>query len=438
MKNSFTRFSGLAGLPLAVLGLVILVVSPQGMTLWGGAAVCGLGIVLAALDRFGAGISSDRAALEHIVRVCTEAAKGNIAARVVLLAPCQDIVRECAHKLNALLDLTEVFCKEADTAMQYANQRKYFRKIILVGMLGDFARHARTINATLDGMRERDLAALRFAEEQVKVLVEAVKDMAGALKRDASVMAEYAQTTELNANSAVHDATNTSSNAQTVAAATEELSGSFAEVARQAMIARNVTTSAVTAGADRQKDVAQLTELARRISKATELINNVARQTNLLALNASVEAAHAGEHGRGFVVVANEIKQLSNQTAHATQDIAKLIADIQNMAEQTADSIMDMNASMTDIESISLSVASSAEEQTAVTKDISRNMVEVAGASTRISSAITDVHSIAGQCQKKTKEVMSEVERMEELCIRLEAELSQFIVNIDFRKKSAA
>lgn len=438
MKNSFMRYSRSAGVLLASLGLLVIAVAPQGLSLWAGLAMSALGVVLAGAGDFGTGANRDRTALEHILRICTEAAKGDLAARVVLLEPCAPVVRNCAHKLNALLDLTEVFCKEADTAMQYANQRKYFRKIILVGMLGDFARHARTINATLDGMRDRDLEALRFAEEQVKVLVNAVKDMAGALKLDAAAMAEFAQTTERNANSAVQDATETSYNAQTVAAATEELSGSFAEVARQAMVARNVTTSAVASAADRQEEVGQLTELAHRISKATELIDNVARQTNLLALNASVEAAHAGEHGRGFVVVAHEIKQLSNQTAQATRDIAKLVADIQVMAEQTAKSIMDMNASMSDIDGISLSVSSSAEEQTAVTKDITKSMVEVAGASSRISSAIADVHCIAGQCQKKTKEVIDEIQNMDDLCVRLEAELNKFIANIDFRKKVAA
>lgn len=439
MKNSFIRFDVFAGPVAALLGLAGVVFIGEPAVYWLAAGLCACGIAVCAwqLTRM-AGNGGDGVALEQILATCSDVAVGKLHARIVKLHPCQPLIRACAQKINTLLDLTEVFCKEADTAMQYANQRKYFRKIILTGMRGDFTRHARTINATLDGMRERDLASLQFAEKQVGTLVHHVKEMAENLKRDAACMADFAQSTAMNASSVMHDAEATATNVHTVAAATEELSGSFTEVARQALHAKNVTSDAVHVSAGRKDDVLQLRDLADRIGHATDLIDQIADQTNLLALNATIEAAHAGEAGKGFVVVAQEIKLLATQTAKATKDISALIADIQRVAEQTAEGIFGLNTSMIDIEQISLSVASSAEEQTVVTKDISHNMVQVSEASGRISTAIADVHGIASSFQSKTREVLGAVVEMEDLCQRLEKDLDQFISNIDFRKKAAA
>ncbi len=430
-------YKNLAGLLLASAGLLGVLLTSSGLLYWLAAALCAGGIALSALPLMSAG-GSDTRALAQILSVCAKAATGHIEARIVLLPACQPLIRDCANRINALLDLTEVFCKEADTAMQYANRRKYFRKIILTGMPGDFARHSRTINSTLDNMRERDLAALEFAEQHVNVLVHEVKTMASSLKGDACAMAGDAEVTARNATGVAKDATDTSSSMQTVAAATEELSGSFAEVARQTVVARDASANAVREGESRKNDVLRLKDLAESIRKATQLIDGIARQTNLLALNATIEAAHAGESGKGFAVVAQEIKLLADQTTQATQDIGKLIKDIHQLTGETANGIISLNTIMSDIEQISMSVASAAEEQTAVTRDITKNIIQVADASGRISTSITDVRNIADNCETKTHNVMTAIVRMEGLCSELEKELGRYIGEIDFRAKPAA
>ena len=194
---------------------------------------------------------------------------------------------------------------------------------------------------------------------------------------------------------------------QTVAAAAEELCGSFAEVGRQATLAKDVDDQRGQAGGIAARaDVVQLRRLADSISQATALIDNIAQQTNLLALNASIEAAHAGAQGKGFAVVAQEIKLLSNQTAKATGDISSQISNIQQMVELMANGIIELGGTMKEVEDISISVAGAVEEQTLVTRDITKNMVEVAQSSDQIAASINDVRCIADSCESKTHEVM--------------------------------
>src|SRR6185503_10372159 len=106
-----------------------------------------------------------------------------------------------------------------------------------------------------------------------------------------------------------------SSNVQTVAAASEELSASIAEISRQVTNAATTASRAVDEARQTDATVQGLAETAGRIGDVVKLISDIASQTNLLALNATIEAARAGEAGKGFAVVASEVKGLANQTA---------------------------------------------------------------------------------------------------------------------------
>ena len=114
-----------------------------------------------------------------------------------------------------------------------------------------------------------------------------------------------------------------------VASATEELAASTSEIARQVQASSGIAGQGVAAAERTDQTMRSMAEAAHRIGEVIEVIESIASQTNLLALNATIEAARAGDAGRGFAIVATEVKSLANQTAPATEEIADQIAQMQ-------------------------------------------------------------------------------------------------------------
>lgn len=163
--------------------------------------------------------------------------------------------------------------------------------------------------------------------------------------------------------------------------------------------------------------VTSLNEAVARISDVSNLISKIAGQTNLLALNATIEAARAGEAGRGFSVVANEVKGLAAQTGKATNEISEQIASVQKAAEDTISSIRSIDGSIVNISNINTKLAFAVQQSASTehTTDVI-NVTESVAATTR---AADQVLQAADELSHQGATMLEEIERVKAYVIVL-------------------
>jgi methyl-accepting chemotaxis protein len=185
---------------------------------------------------------------------------------------------------------------------------------------------------------------------------------------------------------AVAASSDASVNMRDIASAADELAMSVNEIERQVAQSNAVSGKAVSEAESTNAAVKELSEAAGRIGHVVSLITDIAEQTNLLALNATIEAARAGEAGRGFAIVASEVKALAGQTAKATEDIALQISGMQNATTRAIQAIGAIERTIRDIGAISSTIAAAVTEQGAATQEIARS-VEIAARRTADTAA---------------------------------------------------
>ncbi|MEA2929640.1 MAG: hypothetical protein QOG38_2068, partial [Hyphomicrobiales bacterium] len=212
----------------------------------------------------------------------------------------------------------------------------------------------------------------------VTAVIAAVADNVSSMEATARTLSSIAADAGSQARSASTSSEQTSSNVRSVAGATEELGASIRDISEQAGQANRVVEHAATIAKSADHLVGQLASGAARIGDVVKLIRAIAEQTNLLALNATIEAARAGEAGRGFAVVASEVKTLASQTAKATEEIAAQVGAIQGSTAEAVSAIRQISDVMGDISRFTSTIAVSVEEQSASTQEIGRNVHEAA------------------------------------------------------------
>lgn len=247
----------------------------------------------------------------------------------------------------------------------------------------------------------------RDRTEYLGEIKRAIAEMTVSLTQHAATMAGAAEelnviSTEMNAGS--HSAL---SQTQTLAAAAHEMEASIAEIARSASRAAQVASSGATEANQVRDLLAALGKASEEIGEVVKVITTIASQTNLLSLNASIEAVRAGDAGKGFQVVAKEVKELAAKTASSTVDIAHRVQAIQGRVGSMQTSIEAIAETVNQINELQQTIAAAVEEQTNTTREISQNINDLAGAAQRSNEQVAQTALSAAELSRQAAELES-------------------------------
>jgi methyl-accepting chemotaxis protein len=261
-------------------------------------------------------------------------------------------------------------------------------------------------------------------------LVTSVAEGATELKSVASSMSQIAERTEDMSTTVAAAAEEASSNVETVASATEEINASLAEIASQVSRATEVAQTAVSTASQTSGVINGLREQSDSIGEVVKMITDIAEQTNLLALNATIEAARAGEAGKGFAVVASEVKNLATQTAKATEQISAQIDSVRGESANAVNAIDRISAVIRQIDEITTAIAAAVEEQAAATREIARNVQQASVGTTDVTSNIAQVKGGASETGTASRDVLTASEELSQHAERMRSVVQQFIAGI--------
>jgi methyl-accepting chemotaxis protein len=271
--------------------------------------------------------------------------------------------------------------------------------------------------------------ATRFETQVVEALTK-LSESAAALHGNAESLAKSSQDTAEASQVVASVASEADTNVQTVASATEELSASSQEIGHQVTEVARKSEQAAAEAAKASQTVAELNSLTGAIGEVVVAIKDIADQTNLLALNATIEAARAGEAGKGFAVVADEVKKLAVETAHKTDQISDRVQGIERAIHNSVTAVEAIIVNVRTINEAASAVSAAVVEQNAATSEIGRSVTEVSGSTQQVAVTIRKVSDNAVNAGTESKSVLQAADDVSQLTGKLRTQIDQFLESI--------
>ncbi len=268
---------------------------------------------------------------------------------------------------------------------------------------------------------DRDRAVQAESLAEVAARTERLVAAAGSIERLAESTAGSSGESARETAGASSETEGIVSSVEDVGRAAEELSASITEIARNGQEARQVAQRAVERSQETSQRLGALDSSTDEIAQVLEFISGIAEQTNLLALNATIEAARAGEAGKGFAVVASEVKELALQSGKATEEIQRKMERILQDSREAVLSIRDVQQVIGEINDFQTAIAGAVEEQTATTRQIAGTALSAAERGRAVASSFDRMRDAAGLAASNAEGTSSSVRELRELAAELEA-----------------
>ena len=294
--------------------------------------------------------------------------------------------------------------------------------------LGDLAKGFNDLTETLDGVLTEVDGASREVASAATQIAASSEEMATGMSEQSSQVNEISSAIE-EMSASITEVAHKSRDAAEKANHSGDTAREGGSIVDQTVTGMNGISEAVSTSA---VAVQELGKRGEQIGEVIEVINDIADQTNLLALNAAIEAARAGEHGRGFAVVADEVRKLADRTTKATEEVAQSINAIQTetqtavekmqagteqvgqgveLANKAGASLQEIVSGAGDVAGLVQSIAAAAEQQSSASEEVSRNVESITAVTSQATEGAQQSAAASAQLSSKAEQLQQLVGR---------------------------